>query len=504
MRVGFGVGLLAGIVGSVGMAGTLAGQTPSADGVVVVLPAAQEAEDWRDGALGFVADSGLVIAAVVGGPTEYVVVAVPDTADVRYEAVLLAHDVGSGLGLLSVPRLAFEGYRFALVGAREGQEVVSVAWEPGDSAGVGAARRVGLVAGMVQDVDTAAGGGRGLVRHTASRPGPRYVGGPLLNPCGEVVAVGVGPARADSLAIGAVAVSASGLAARFAMDGLSVLMADEDCLSDQERRLAEQEAEIAAARARADSLEAAAQAEREAADAELEAVEAERERLEEEAQAERRRIAELERARDSLAQAGDSAAGAAERARQATESQRRSLLQRVYVGAGAAGLAILLILWFGLRSSRRANRAAAEAGQESARAQEEARAAKVDLAVRQERERAAGEVPDILLEGEGDRPVTVRVVGRAIARADGAVLGRSPFGSQAVLDHPEVSRSHLRISARGGVVLVEDLGSTNGTTLDGVLVPPGVPTPLEDGVHLGAGGLSLKVTILSVTRGERD
>ena len=134
MRVGFGVGLLAGIVGSVGMAGTLAGQTPSADGVVVVLPAAQEAEDWRDGALGFVADSGLVIAAVVGGPTEYVVVAVPDTADVRYEAVLLAHDVGSGLGLLSVPRLAFEGYRFALVGAREGQEVVSVAWEPGDSA----------------------------------------------------------------------------------------------------------------------------------------------------------------------------------------------------------------------------------------------------------------------------------------------------------------------------------------------------------------------------------
>lgn len=503
MRVGFGIGVVAGLVGSVGMAGTLAGQTPSADGVVVVLPAGQEAEDWRDGALGFVADSGLVIAAVVGGPTEYVVVAVPDTGDVRYEAVLLAHDVGSGLGLLSVPGVAFAGYRFALVGARVGQEVTSVARERGDSAGVAAARRVGLVSGTVQEVDTVAGGGRGLVRHTASRQGAHSVGGPLLNPCGEVVAVAVEPG-ADSLGAGAVAVPASGLAARFAMDGLSVLTADEACLSDQERRLAGQEAEIAAARARADSLEAAAQAEREAADAELVAVQAERERLEAEAQAERRRIAELERARDSLAQAGDSAASAAERARQATESQRRTLLQRIYIGAGVAGLAILLILWLGLRSSRRARRAAAEAGRESARAQEEARAARVDLAVHHERERAAGEVPDIVLEGEGDHPVTVRVPGRAIARADGAVLGRSPFGSQAVLDHPEVSRSHLRISARGGVVLVEDLGSTNGTTLDGVLVPPGVPTPLEDGVRLGAGGLSLKVTMQGAPRGERD
>ncbi|MFI6156666.1 FtsK/SpoIIIE domain-containing protein [Kitasatospora sp. NPDC051170] len=55
------------------------------------------------------------------------------------------------------------------------------------------------------------------------------------------------------------------------------------------------------------------------------------------------------------------------------------------------------------------------------------------------------------------------------------------------LDDPDVSRLHLALHlADDGRVTVRDLGSTNGTTLDGRLVPPGPP---EEAVALEPGGL---------------
>ncbi|MEE1785990.1 FtsK/SpoIIIE domain-containing protein [Streptomyces sp. SP17BM10] len=55
------------------------------------------------------------------------------------------------------------------------------------------------------------------------------------------------------------------------------------------------------------------------------------------------------------------------------------------------------------------------------------------------------------------------------------------------LDDPDVSRLHLSLHlAEDGRVTVRDLGSTNGTTLDGRIVPPG---PLEEAVPLDPGAL---------------
>jgi len=65
-----------------------------------------------------------------------------------------------------------------------------------------------------------------------------------------------------------------------------------------------------------------------------------------------------------------------------------------------------------------------------------------------------------------------------------AVLGREEETDISVRD-PEVSRRHARISWQGDSHYVEDLGSTNGTFLNGSLVTS--PQPLRSGDTVGIG-----------------
>jgi hypothetical protein len=66
----------------------------------------------------------------------------------------------------------------------------------------------------------------------------------------------------------------------------------------------------------------------------------------------------------------------------------------------------------------------------------------------------------------------------------GAVLGR---GDQAEirLEDPFASSRHARLVREGGVVVLEDLGSTNGTYLNEELL--GGPTPLHEGDRVRIG-----------------
>jgi hypothetical protein len=68
--------------------------------------------------------------------------------------------------------------------------------------------------------------------------------------------------------------------------------------------------------------------------------------------------------------------------------------------------------------------------------------------------------------------------------AAGAVMGR---GDQAEirLDDPFASSRHARLTVQGGVVVLEDLGSTNGTYLNEELL--GGPSPLHPGDRVRIG-----------------
>ena len=67
---------------------------------------------------------------------------------------------------------------------------------------------------------------------------------------------------------------------------------------------------------------------------------------------------------------------------------------------------------------------------------------------------------------------------------DGAVLGR---GDQAEirLDDPFASSQHARVLRQGGIIVIEDLGSTNGTYLNEEIL--GGPQPLHPGDRVRIG-----------------
>ena len=68
------------------------------------------------------------------------------------------------------------------------------------------------------------------------------------------------------------------------------------------------------------------------------------------------------------------------------------------------------------------------------------------------------------------------------------LVGRSPSADLA-LDDPSVSRLHARIEMRDDGVYVEDLGSRNGTTVDGQAVA--APRRLEVDEEVGVGAAAL-------------
>ena len=70
------------------------------------------------------------------------------------------------------------------------------------------------------------------------------------------------------------------------------------------------------------------------------------------------------------------------------------------------------------------------------------------------------------------------------------VVGRSP-GADIVLGDDFVSGRHLRVSPVGEAAVAEDLGSTNGTLLNGN--PLTAPTSLQVGDAIDIGAVRLKV-----------
>jgi class 3 adenylate cyclase len=78
-------------------------------------------------------------------------------------------------------------------------------------------------------------------------------------------------------------------------------------------------------------------------------------------------------------------------------------------------------------------------------------------------------------------------------RREGVVIGRDVDQCDVILSHPTVSRRHARlVLAREGVE-VADMGSTNGTSVDGAVVQPGASRPVESGTRLRIGDIELAV-----------
>lgn len=368
---------------------------------------------------------------------------------------------------------------------------------------------------------------------------PTSAGTPLLNRCYQAVGVNVlerqgffgrevDPTEQGS----ARSVASSHVRDFFASAGLALPTAEGECPSleeetrrrleraQQEKAAAEQEKERIRQEKEAAETRAAAQAEearrREAAlQAEKDAAEqraargetetaAQRQRAEEEArraaEAAQRLQEEAQRKQEAEEQARlaaeraklqeEEARQAAAQARQAEERKRRTL-QYAAVGGGALALAVLALLL--VVRAKRKRLAAAE--REKTDMAGDLDRAQSELSAASERDRLRASAPDVFLDGADARghPIALKIPGASLVKPAGAVVGRSPADATFVINHEQVSRRHFRLALVAQRVTVEDLGSTNGTSVDGARLAPGAAVPLADGNRLALGDLHLTV-----------
>ena len=74
------------------------------------------------------------------------------------------------------------------------------------------------------------------------------------------------------------------------------------------------------------------------------------------------------------------------------------------------------------------------------------------------------------------------------------LIGRDASECNVVLLNTSVSRRHARLSVDGNNILqIEDVGSTNGTSINGEPIVPGLTRPLEPGSTLKLGDIELVV-----------
>lgn len=434
------------------------------------------------------------------------------TAEIRLK------EKASGLGVLRAAGLQGAGLPLSLAALEAGARIFALTPEPEDDGGAFAAGAAGAaVVRPVRDGEVR------LLRHNAMIAARGY-GSPVIDECGRVVALNVPDPEAFTLFTAprnvkpksvVFALSAGDIASRLESLGIGFISATVTCASAearaQERARAAEEAEEKARQTQEKAQQAEEEAQRAQAETESareesqqaqEAAQQAREearQTQEKAQAETQRARkEAERLRVEARQAQEEARRAEEqsadaRAREAEERRQSEKLRRLAVWGGAAGGALLLALLVSWAvSGRRRRRAMRLAEARAAGAEQEAAAAQRRV------EEMPGPAPfDCVLTGadSAGTPHALNLRRGALGDPAGVIVGRNPAGSSHVVTDPSVSREHARLYVENGVLYVEDLGSTNGTALNGRALVPGKRERVGKGDELTLGSVAFQIDL---------
>jgi hypothetical protein len=91
--------------------------------------------------------------------------------------------------------------------------------------------------------------------------------------------------------------------------------------------------------------------------------------------------------------------------------------------------------------------------------------------------------------------------GQSVELGDELVIGREDAGL--VIDDPEISRRHARLSPVDGGVKVEDLGSTNGTFVNGERASEPVTLKESATIRVGTTEIAVNIPIVAVADATR-
>ena len=388
------------------------------------------------------------------------------------EVEVLASSAESDLALLAAPGLGGEPAVLAKQASGAGRRVYLLFPEGG--------RREGAMHSL------------GAAYRFSAVPGERGAGAPLMNNCGQLLAVARAPD--DPGAAAGVSGILPEVKAFLAAHKTAFAEAGEACPSLAEQvaareqaekklqaQIAEKEKQLEEIRRNEDkSEEEAAQLA-----AELDGLRqslADGQAATKELQARAEKLARENREKDEALREKDETIGEKDEAIGKLEEQRR----RLWAAAAAAAALALLIgaaLGFRLRRRRQALR----------RSDAALAAARADL------ERGAAVFADAVLVGQGPDGAELRlkIDGSALARsADGRTIGRAAADADYVLTLDSVSRRHARLRAADGKLTIEDLDSLNGVEVDGVPLQPGERRVLKDGARLTLGEAELQVFFL--------
>jgi hypothetical protein len=95
--------------------------------------------------------------------------------------------------------------------------------------------------------------------------------------------------------------------------------------------------------------------------------------------------------------------------------------------------------------------------------------------------------------GDGSRFSGKVEMGSLVHAPQGVVIGRSAESAVFVIAHESVSRRHSLLTVRGGKVLLEDLGSTNGTCVNGRVLAKGEHHALREGDRVRFGSVDFEI-----------
>jgi hypothetical protein len=108
------------------------------------------------------------------------------------------------------------------------------------------------------------------------------------------------------------------------------------------------------------------------------------------------------------------------------------------------------------------------------------------------------ELSEYVLDGRDDDGIRylLRISGDQFVDQDGVVIGRNPKDSPYIINHADVSRKHARIRVKNHRVFIEDLGSTNGTSVNGQSIDEKGPVSVSSGDQIIIGSVVMKLRVI--------
>ena len=109
------------------------------------------------------------------------------------------------------------------------------------------------------------------------------------------------------------------------------------------------------------------------------------------------------------------------------------------------------------------------------------------------------ELAEYVLDGRDDDGIRylLRISGDQLVKLSGGVIiGRNPKDSPYIINHADVSRKHARIKVKNSRVFIEDLGSTNGTSVNGQSIDDKGLVSVSSGDQIIIGSVVMKLRVM--------